>query len=119
VAKKSSGKMSLGGRKEAYRLLNEENKAFGEQLVTREHPLATSAHYARKLQHLVMQSGELTENPDAQTIQKRHTLWRNEMPDESLQVSNGTAAFTAKAPENPVEHPTETKRHSSMEGVNR
>ncbi len=95
VAKKSSGKISIGGRKNAVRLYDENLKMTAERLVSDEHPLVTEAYHQRKLQHRCIENGEIVANPALKALRTFHMQQRADLPAEALLIADGEAAFTA------------------------
>ena len=86
VAKASPGKLSVGGRKHAARLV-EHGLATREALSHREIPPG------RPLQVAVVEDGVVTHDPSLDEIRAHHLAARAELPPEALAVTDGTPAL--------------------------
>ena len=100
MAKRSPGKASVGGRKRAWRLLDEEDFAVAEELgpwAGLEEADAPPAPRARALQVPVMREGEIVHRPDLEDIRDHHLAARAELRPEHLALDPGPPAITVAA----------------------
>ncbi|WP_433253261.1 nicotinate phosphoribosyltransferase [Streptosporangium sp. CA-135522] len=89
VAKRSVGKPSRGGRKEAFRQLDPAGTAVGELvIVTGERP-----EEARPLQAELVRDGEIVGREGLEAGRRRHREAVAELPAEAHQLSRGYAAI--------------------------
>lgn len=104
VAKKSESKSTVGGRKWAGRLLDEEGYAAEEVLVVSDSQEAGLAELdsmgARRLQIPLITNGEIHSElwgPDAlEKAQAHHVRSRNELPYQAWRLSEGDAAIPTR-----------------------
>jgi nicotinate phosphoribosyltransferase len=87
VAKKSTDKVSMGGRKYALRRLDERGTAELE-LIGIGRP-ATSDHNDRDLLVQLVRGGEIVGEEDLAAARERHVRSRRELPLEALKMSRG------------------------------
>ena len=92
VAKNAPGKASVGGRKSAYRLFDDEGRAIGERLVLDGDPLPTGA---RTLTSQVMRDGDIVGLPTLDESRAFHRTARAELSADQLSIADGDAAFAA------------------------
>lgn len=97
VAKKASGKGSVGGRKVAWRRLDDGGFAYDEHVVARRvldtHVTATPD--ARPLQRPLMRAGEIVDTTTLTGSREFHLAARGELRPIHLQLSDGPAALDA------------------------
>lgn len=104
VAKKSESKSTVGGRKYAGRLLDEDGYASEEVLVVANSADQALAHLdelgARRLQIPLIEGGAINSElwgPDAlEQAQARHIRSRNELPYQAWRLSEGEAAIPTR-----------------------
>ena len=89
VAKHSTGKATVGGRKHAWRLLDDDAIAYAELITTQPDP-PDEIH--RQLQHTLVRSGEVTEQRTLGAIRRDHLAARAELPQEGLALDAGPQA---------------------------
>jgi nicotinate phosphoribosyltransferase len=92
VAKTAPGKVSLGGRKAAFRTLDVDGLTTGERIVL-DGDVAPVA--ARLLTHEVMCDGEISGLPTLDASREFHRSARAELGAEHLSIADGEAAFAA------------------------
>jgi len=92
VAKKASGKVSVGGRKSAYRLHDDDGLATGERIVL---DGDTAPSNSRQLTYEVMRDGELVGLPTLDETRAFHRTARAELSADHLSIADGDAAFAA------------------------
>ncbi len=98
VAKKSVGKVSIGGRKVAYRVI-QRDVAVAEHFVLHPHGLEGGLP-GRTLTAPLMRAGEILDAPTLPEIRDAHAAAKAELPLAELAVADGPAALTATlAPE--------------------
>jgi nicotinate phosphoribosyltransferase len=90
VAKRSSGKVSVGGRKVAYRV------GGRDELVV---PEVVEPPPGRELQVKALRDGVVTHAPSLDEVRAHHLAARAELPPSALAVTNGEPAMTAHLPE--------------------
>jgi nicotinate phosphoribosyltransferase len=95
VAKKATGKASLGGRKVAYRAIGSNGLAAKETLVIRHVDDATEGFPGRRLQIKAMERGRIVHNPTLDEVRAHHAAARAELPIDALVLSDGDAVLTA------------------------
>lgn len=102
VAKKASAKGSVGGRKVAYRQLDDAGYADRENVVVRHLPGAPEAGLGRALQTPVVRDGQVVHNPTLVEIRSHHRGAKAELMPMDLALTHGTprlgAAPTALTP---------------------
>jgi nicotinate phosphoribosyltransferase len=97
VAKKASGKVSVGGRKIAYRMLNDSGQIAAEKVVVRHVPDdGSEAFPGRRLQVPMFRDGVRVHRPTLDETRLFHAEARAELPPFALAVADGTAAFHAE-----------------------
>ncbi|BEP13013.1 nicotinate phosphoribosyltransferase [Acidothermaceae bacterium B102] len=95
VAKKAVGKVSIGGRKVAYRPIAD-GVATGERITLRPHGLESTAPVGgRLLTTRLMQHGEIVHAPTLAEVRAFHASAIAELPFQEQSVSHGHAAFQA------------------------
>lgn len=92
VAKKASGKKSLGGKKFAYRELDENGIAIAEHLSTTK---VHAPNFANLQFHYVI-DGEFSLMPTLESIRTFHADVMNSLPPEARLISAGAAVFEAE-----------------------
>lgn len=90
VAKRSPGKFAIGGRKDAWRVMDEEGTAFGELITTTPGPPTGSC---RLLQVPVMRAGEPTETSSLDDARAHCLAARRELPPAALLLDTGAPAI--------------------------
>ena len=90
VAKRSPGKFAIGGRKDAWRVMDEEGTAFGELITTTPGPPTGSC---RLLQVPVMRAGEAVHEPSLDDIRAHCLAARRELPAAALLIDPGAPAI--------------------------
>lgn len=90
VAKRSPGKLAIGGRKDAWRVMDEEGTAFGELIATTEGPPTGSC---RLLQVPVMRAGETVHAPSLDDIRAHALAARRELTPAALLLDDGAPAI--------------------------
>ena len=95
VAKKASGKASVGGRKVAYRSLDNAGSAVRENVVVRHLPGAPEAGLGRALQVAVVRDGHVVHNPSLLEIRRHHRGAKAELVPTDLALSDGTPRLAA------------------------
>ena len=90
VAKTSPGKVTHGGRKWAWRLLDDDGTATGEEVGA--DPAPPSARH-RALQTPVLVDGEPGPRPTLDEIAAHHRAAREELPSEGRRLDDGPPAF--------------------------
>jgi putative nicotinate phosphoribosyltransferase len=90
VAKRSPGKFAIGGRKDAWRVMDEEGTAFGELITTTPGPPTGSC---RLLQVPVMRAGEPVDEPSLGEIREHCLAARRELPQPALLLDPGAPAI--------------------------
>ena len=90
VAKRSPGKFAIGGRKDAWRVMDEEGTAFGELITTTPGPPTGSC---RLLQVPVMRAGEPVHEPPLDEIRAHCLAARRELPAAALLIDPGAPAI--------------------------
>ena len=93
VAKKAVGKASAGGRKTAYRTLDDGGLATGERVVLDGD--AAPVGPARRLTQQVMRDGDIVGLPTLQQTRDFHRFARAQLSAEQLSIADGEAAFVA------------------------
>jgi nicotinate phosphoribosyltransferase len=94
VAKTSVGKVSLGGRKRAYRALDAEGRATRE-VVAIGLAADTGHDLGRPLQVEVMRGGEVVHRRTLAQVRDHHAAARAELPDHAHQIAHGEPALVA------------------------
>ena len=98
VAKRSTAKVSHGGRKRAWRRLDEDGQAIGEEVHVVDEPFRThqaaSDELRRDLQVLVVAGGERRHAPTNDEIRSHHRRALEELPARHRQINAGEAAWT-------------------------
>lgn len=95
VAKKASGKKSIGGKKEAWRLAD--NLGDTQEVVTTNlewHPEDAHLNNYRKMTRLHVLNGEVVHNPDLETIRETHRQALRNLPRDARTVVSGAPAVT-------------------------
>lgn len=95
VAKKASGKGSVGGRKVAYRRLDSSGAANRENVVIRHLPGAPEAGLGRALQVAVVRDGHVVHNPSLSEIRAHHRGAKAELMPMDLSLDPGTPRLAA------------------------
>lgn len=95
VAKKASGKGSVGGRKVAYRGLDHNGNATKETIVIRHLPGAPEAGLGRALQVAVIRDGHLVHTPTLAEIRAHHRGAKAELLPIDLDLREGTPRLVA------------------------
>lgn len=90
VAKRSPGKFAIGGRKDAWRVMDEEGTAFGELIATTPGPPSGSC---RLLQIPAMRAGEAVHDPSLEDIRTHALAARRELPSAALLLDAGAPAI--------------------------
>lgn len=98
VAKRSSGKVSVGGRKRAYRELDDMGHASREHVVTRFLPCdrTTDILPGRALQVTVMTDGAITHRPTLAEIRAHHRGAKAEMLPMDLELNVNAPALNGQ-----------------------
>ena len=98
VAKRSTAKASHGGRKRAWRRLDADGKATGEEVHVAEEPFRAhqdaSDEHRRDLQVLVVVDGRRRHAPSNEEIHAHHRRALEELPARHRQINAGEAAWT-------------------------
>lgn len=94
VSKTSVGKVSLGGRKVAYRSLAPDGTAVAELIASHPDP-----GLGRPLQVTVLDDGLVVHDPSLDDIRSHHCQVRAELPPAARAVSNGNPFLAAALPE--------------------
>lgn len=104
VAKKAEGKISVGGRKEAYRVVNADNEILEEIIVAgtlQQAPVFAEGTRKQELTVTYIENGEVVFNPNLDDIRahheativqlgvKRHMINRNLVPDVTTRYEIG------------------------------
>jgi nicotinate phosphoribosyltransferase len=87
VAKRSIGKETVGGRKWAYRMLDDDGRARAERIVQQ------PGTQGRPLQVPVIRDGEVVHRPSLAEIRADHAAARSELPPEALALEPGPPAL--------------------------
>ena len=99
VAKKASGKKSVGGRKWAWRETDSAGQAIREIIYVRDNPEFIKQYVAtptmRPLQHIFIEAGETVLEPTLAEIRTAHISALSEMRASDLSIDNGYPAITA------------------------
>ena len=90
VAKRSPGKFAIGGRKDAWRVMDEEGTAFGELITTTPGPPTGSC---RLLQVPVMRAGEAIYDPPLDEVRAHCLAARHELLPAALLLDAGAPAI--------------------------
>ena len=90
VAKRSPGKFAIGGRKDAWRVMDEEGTAFGELITTTPGPPTGSC---RLLQVPVMRAGEAVHTPSLEEIRAHCLAARRELAPAAMLIDEGAPAI--------------------------
>lgn len=100
VAKRAPGKLSVGGRKSAWRELDASGRAVAEVVVADPAPAGTQAvrGAGRDLLVPVVVRGEVVHRPDASQIRAFHLRARAELPPDALAVTDGPPALEVGPP---------------------
>jgi putative nicotinate phosphoribosyltransferase len=112
VAKKASGKASVGGRKSAYRETNADGIAVREVFTVNNNCINFKGR-SRLMQVPVVLRGKVVHNPSLAAIRAYHAQSMSELPVEALNVSDGEPYLTAElspAIKEGFTMPNETKR---------
>ncbi len=89
VAKKSQDKRSVGGRKYAYRRIDDSGTASAEVIGIGEHPGRPEDDGARELLVPLVRSGDVISAPALEEARDRHAASRAQLPAQALQLSRG------------------------------
>lgn len=89
VAKKSQDKLSVGGRKYAYRRVDDAGTATAEVIGIGERPRRPEDAGARELLVPLVQSGDVVTTPVLEDARARHAASRDQLPVQALQLSRG------------------------------
>ena len=101
VAKRSAGKASIGGRKVAWRITDDEGRAVAEHIrVLDGGPLTSDAEppagrAARALQAPVVVDGRRVEEPALDAARHHHRSAMHELRPDDRRLADGTPAFVA------------------------
>jgi nicotinate phosphoribosyltransferase len=96
VAKTAAGKVGVGGRKVAYRVLTSDGEATAERIALRPHGLAAAGPLGgRPLSVAVMRAGDVVHAPSLAEIRSFHASVKAELPPAELSVADGHPALTA------------------------
>ncbi len=110
VAKRSTAKASHGGRKRAWRRLDGDGRAAGEEVHVVDEPFRTHQQYSdgtrRDLQVLVVEGGERRHAPTNDEIRAHHRQALEELPPRHRQINAGQAAWTVHHTPTPTPSPT-------------
>lgn len=110
VAKRSPAKVSHGGRKRAWRLLDGDGLAVGEDLHVVDEPFRShrerSDPHRRDLQVLVVAGGERRHAPTNDEIRAHHRRALEELPLRNRQINAGEAAWKVRHLPTPAPSPT-------------
>ena len=87
VAKRSAHKETVGGRKWAYRVLDEGGRARAENIVAEAGPLG------RPLQVPVIRNGDVLHRPTLAEVRDHHAAARAELPPDALLLEPGPPAL--------------------------
>jgi putative nicotinate phosphoribosyltransferase len=90
VAKRSPGKFAIGGRKDAWRVMDEEGTAFGELITTTPGPPTGSC---RLLQLPVMRAGESIHSASLDEIRSHCLAVRRELAPPAMLIEPGAPAI--------------------------
>jgi nicotinate phosphoribosyltransferase len=100
VAKRSVGKPSRGGRKEAFRLLDG-GTAVSEVVTTGGWPPETGGRHARRLLTRLVSNGEIVGREPLADARERHRAAIAELPPMALHLSPGDPAVPTVFPDDP------------------
>ena len=110
VAKRSTAKITHGGRKRAWRLLDDEGLACGEVVevvdVPFRHHEEASSPDRRDLQVLVVAGGERRHRPEPEEIRAHHRRALDELPTRHRQILAGDPAWTVRHERTTDDRPT-------------
>lgn len=112
VAKRSTAKASHGGRKRAWRLLDDEGTAHGEHVEVidipfRQHQVPPRSD-RRDLQVLAIAAGDRCHRPSAEEVRAHHRAALEELPARHRQINAGDPAWTVHhAPADPPTTPAQ------------
>lgn len=95
VAKKASGKASVGGRKTAYREYDTNGKIVREVFTVNNNAVNFKGR-SRLMQVPVIRNGAVVHNPSVEAIRAYHAEAMAELPAEALGVADGTAYLSAE-----------------------
>jgi len=95
VAKTASGKVSLGGRKTAYRELDPGGTATREVVVLGHAGDRPSPAGWRPLQVPVMRRGAIVHRPSLDQVREHHAASRSELTPAALEIADGGPALVA------------------------
>jgi nicotinate phosphoribosyltransferase len=96
VAKTAEGKVGVGGRKVAYRVLSLDGLVTGERIALRPHGLADATPVpGRELSVAVMRGGEIVHEPTLEEIRRFHVSVMAELPFQEHSVADGQPAVHA------------------------
>jgi putative nicotinate phosphoribosyltransferase len=102
VAKTAVGKVGVGGRKVAYRLLSPDGVVAAERIALQPGgPDDGGSRPGRRLTTPVMRAGEIIHAPSLAEIRTFHTAVKAELPAQELSVAGGHAAVIATVEEAP------------------
>ena len=104
VAKKAASKGSSGGRKVAYRALDQAGNAAREVVVVRDRPGAPETGLGRALQVPVVRDGHVVHRPGLDEIRAHHRGAKAELTAVDLALAPGTPRLVADAtaPAHPI-----------------
>jgi len=94
VAKRATGKKSIGGRKIAYRSFDEDDQMTGEYFVVRGNDKEIPEDFD-KIQIEYVTNGEFIELPTVETLRNFHSASILSLPEDALLVGAGNHAFEA------------------------
>jgi nicotinate phosphoribosyltransferase len=90
VEKRAKGKISVGGRKIAYRVLDDTGYAVQERIVLRHVPDSSEAFPGRVLTLPVMRGGRIVHEPTLEEIRTFHAQVMAELPPGALDVADSS-----------------------------
>ncbi len=91
VEKRSRSKASIGGRKLAYRVLDDDGHAIEERIVLRPSPDPDEDLPGRVLTIPVMRGGEVVHDPSLEQVRAFHEQAMSELPPAALEVADSTS----------------------------
>jgi nicotinate phosphoribosyltransferase len=91
VEKRSRSKASIGGRKVAYRVLDDDGRAIEERIVLRPAPDPDETFPGRVLTVPVMRGGEVVHEPTLEQVRAFHEQVMSELPPDALEVADSTS----------------------------
>ena len=96
VAKASTGKVSVGGRKTTFRALDDAGRASREVAVEDGADPPSEGRW-RALQVPVFRDGAVVHRPDLADVRRHHRSARDELAPAALEIADGEAAMTVES----------------------